>query len=147
MSRRTTLMTVVLGWLWAIVALEPCTNSCWGFGWSILLPPTGLIIGVLWVRATFAPQRRDENNWLRWSCLFIPVAWSAVLLLNVTYWGLALRIRLCEEELRDFAIAVQQGEEKVEFTPSGKRIGTFCIQGTRSTGSEVSMITVRGVPG
>jgi len=144
MSRRTTLLTAVLGWLWAIVALEPCTNSGWGFGWPILLPPTGLIIGVLWVRATFAPQGRNESNWLRWLCLFIPVAWFAVLLLNATDWGLALRIRRCEEELRDFAIAVQQGEQKVEFTSSGKRIGTICIQDTSSIGSEVSMITVRG---
>jgi hypothetical protein len=142
MSLRVTWPIMVLGWIWPIVALWPCSDAGWDAWWQVVLIPTGLIIGVIWCRHTLT-LRNVKIGWTRWLWALIPVAWVTVLVLGATNCGLAFRVWLCEDELRNFVEVVKSKDESVHVGSRPKSVGTFRVQVMCSIDSEVNLRTAR----
>ena len=144
MTRARLWPLVAWGWLWSLAALEPATNAGWSLLWQLLLYPSGFLVGILWIqRSPFhpdvPPSWRAVGVWV-----LVPTALIAVLVLSATNYGLALRVRLCEDELRTFAESARD-EDVGAHGPHGCRVGAFYVHRTYGFGPEVRMITALGM--
>lgn len=128
------IVIIIAAWLWFLAALPQVTNVAADFGWFLILFPTGLFIGLLWIiYSASRPSVFREKRW-RLAWLSVPVLGVGALVLAMTGWGLVTRIWLCDDVLRDYCEEVRQG--RVENSP--RRVGLFWV--TNSGGSETEAV-------
>lgn len=131
--------------MWAMLALIPATNAGWSFGWQLFMLPTGLVLLTGWIICSFRKQAQRYSRPSKLLWFAIPIITLLPLALSTTNYGLAFRLWLCEDEIREFAESARSGNESISPVSAGRAVGLFHICWTTANGSEMTLITTRGL--
>jgi hypothetical protein len=139
-------LIVLCGWGWAAAALPSSTNAGWYILELLALSASFTVVGIGWCWISFTSPSIFSTKRLRWVWTAVPVLWIVVISLGSTDYGLAIRVWLCEDELRAFAESARTDWERNGVkAPPDSQVGLFHVQRTFGYGSEVNMITTRGL--
>ena len=127
------------GWLWGLAALPQVTDAAVGFFWFTVLLFGGGSTGLVWGVYSFAAPDVFRVPRVRWMWLSVPVIGVSGFLLGLTHRDLALRVWLCNSELREYAEAARQNPE----VPQGlhRLVGLFKVGYTSADEKQVMLYT------
>ncbi len=132
-------VVIAAGWLWGLAALPQVTDATTSFGWFLLGVPSGLLIGLVWVVYSCAVPGVFRAPRVRWLWAAVPVIGLGSLLLTFTHRDLAVRVWLCETELRQHAEAARQNPDAPRA--SSQRVGLFEVSSVNADDKQVFIHT------
>jgi hypothetical protein len=99
----------VIAWLWLLIAVPFVSEPHHNLFAMLFLGASGFCIGMTWVLYSVTwPQFLSQPSRKWW--LSIPLAGSLGVALLFSNYGLALRIMLCENSLREYIATVPPGQ-------------------------------------
>jgi len=117
---------VILAWIWLLAELPIITNTSWDLFLTFLLILFGFALGLFWLTMTAEKPARCLSPKGKWWLSILCVGLLA-LTVAVTNWGLALRVMLCEAELR--AAVDEVNGNRPGFDSTKQRVSLFYISG------------------
>jgi hypothetical protein len=134
-------VVIAAGWLWGLAALPQVTDAALDFDWFLLLFWSGLLMGFVWVGYSFAVPGVFRTARVRWLWLSVPAIGFGSLVLSFTHRDLAMRVWLCDSELREYAESVRQNPEAGR---QPRRVGLFEVRSAGADENQVYLHTASG---
>jgi hypothetical protein len=132
---------IIAGWLWCLAALPVLSDA----GESLLflaLFLMGMLIGLIWTAYSIAVPAVFRNSRLRWLWLSVPAIGLLGVLLAATHRDLAIRVWLCESQLRDYAESFRRNPNAAQRFDH-RWVGLFEVDGVSADGDQVMLYTAR----
>lgn len=134
---------IAAAWLWGLAALPEVTNAMMSFNWFLGLVPAGVLIEFAWLIYSRVEPGIFRLPYLRLLWLTVPAIAIGMLILGFTHHGFALRVRLYDSELRNYAESVRQNPDP--RPREGQRVGSFDVKSVEVDENQVLFHTASGV--
>jgi hypothetical protein len=130
------------GWLWGLAALAQVTDADVEFGAVVMLFMLGGIVAISWVGYSCAVPGVFCAPRVRWLWSSVPAVPVVAVLLCCTHHDLAVRVWLCDSELREYAEPVRRNPDSASYI--SQNVGLFRVRKTTADEKQVMLHTSDG---